>query len=179
MEFEIPLYKFALREDLKEEKQFLPTRGEPRSTGWDVRAAFEDRKSLTLHPFQCAKIPLGIRGFCPEGWWYKLAPRSSTFAKKNLHCLYGVIDETYEGHLVLACQYIPEPRYCELGVNESWIDYCDNSKLEINFGDAIGQIIPVRRQEMITEEVSNEEYDKLCKSRGGERGAGGFGSTGR
>ena len=180
MEFEIPIYKFALREDLKEEKQFLPTRGEPKATGWDVRAAFEDRKTLVLHPFQCAKIPLGFRGFCPDGWWYKLCPRSSTFAKKNLHCLYGVIDEAYEGSLVFACQYIPEPKYTSGNlINCAWMSYCDDNSLEINFGDAIGQIIPVRRQEMRVQEVSNEEYDWFCKGRGAERGAGGFGSTGR
>lgn len=159
----VPKYKFALREDLKNEKQFLPTRAEPKATGWDVRCAFKDRQSITLKPGDFAKIPLGFRGFCPEGWWYKLVPRSSTFGKKQLHALYGTIDETYEGELVFACQYISE------GFNDS--------ELVLNFGDAIGQIIPVRRQEMEVEEISNEEYDDRCAFRNGIRGTGGFGST--
>jgi dUTPase len=93
----------------------------------------------------------------------ELRPRSSSFAKKNLHALYGVIDEDYEGNCVFAAQYIPH-------------DY--TVALEIQEGEAIGQIIPVKRQEMIVERVTNEEYEKLCKGRQATRGSGGFGSTG-
>lgn len=181
-----PVFKFALREDLKEDKQFLPTRAEPKATGWDVRAAFEDRKELFVKPFQHIKIPLGFRTFCPNGWWYDLKPRSSTFAKKNLHSLYGTIDETYEGQLVFACQYIPE--FELYGYNDdNPYDYdshqveitIDAKELVIDFGEAIGQLIPRRRDEMIVEEATNEEYDYLCKVRSSVRGDGGFGSTDR
>jgi len=168
---EIPNFKFALREDLKNNKEFLPTKAEPHATGWDVRAA----TSLSLSPFEKAIIPLGFRTFCPEGWWFELKPRSSTFGKKRLHCLYGTIDETYEGELLLACQYIPEAIICTN--NET--SFSNSKKLEINFGDALGQIIPVKRKEMIVEEISNEEYDVLCKNRNASRGASGFGSTGK
>jgi dUTPase len=163
----IPQYRFALREDLKDDKRFLPTRAEPKSSGWDVSAAQEDKKIIRLKPFEYAKIPLGFRAFCPEGWWFELKPRSSTFAKKHLGCLYGTIDESYEGFLILACQYLPSRNKFDV-----WED-----DLAINFGDPVGQIIPVKRQEMIVESISNEEYDKLCKERGGIRGTGGFGST--
>ena len=53
----------------------------------------------------------------------------------------------------------------------------DLTDLVINWGDALGQLIPVKRQEMIVEGISNEEYDQLCKERGHSRGANGFGST--
>lgn len=168
---EIPKFKFALREDLIENKEFLPTKGEPLATGWDVRAA-NLHKPVKLLPFQKVLIPLGFRTFCPEGWWFELKPRSSTFGKKNLHCLYGTIDESYEGELLFACQYIPQSIY-----KYGTVDFSSALPLEISFGDALGQIIPVRRKEMIVEEVSNEEYDNLCKSRNASRGAGGFGST--
>lgn len=161
----IPTYKFALREDLKDKPEFLPTRGEPLATGWDVKCAEPD--GLSLEPGQKVKIRLGFRGFCPPGWWYELKPRSSTFGKKDLNCLYGTIDESYEGELLLACQYIPESK-----INAACI-----LRLKIEFGEAIGQIIPVRRQEMTIEQVSNEEYDRLCAERNAARGAGGFGST--
>lgn len=102
--------------------------------------------------------------FAPEGWWMELRPRSSTFAKKQLHSLYGVIDEDYEGQCLFACQYIPD--ISALG-----------SDLKIEFGEAIGQIVPVRRQEMIVQSVTEDEYKELVTSRNLNRGAGGFGST--
>src|SRR6478609_2688409 len=150
---EIPNFKFALREDLVNNKEFLPVKGEPLATGWDVRSTV----NLELRPFEKAIIPLGFRTFCPEGWWFELKPRSSTFGKKQLHCLYGTIDESYEGQLLLACQYIPEAIAKYDGSMEG------AKILTINFGDALGQIIPVKRKEMVVEEITNEEYDFLCK----------------
>lgn len=164
-----PIFKFALREDLQNHPELLPTRAEPKATGWDVRCA----EDLVIRPFEKVKIHLGLRGFCPDGWWYEIKPRSSTFTKKNLHALYGTIDETYEGELIFACQYIP-PMKLEYDGFE-W----PSPTLELKFGDAIGQLIPIKRQEMIVESISNEEYDNLCRERNSIRGAGGFGSTGR
>lgn len=155
----IPTFKFALKQDLKNAEQFIPTRAESKATGWDVRSA----ENRVIHPLGYAKIQLGFRAFCPDGWWLELKPRSSSFAKKSLHALYGTIDETYEGQMIFACQYIP--------------DSICNDSIEISFGEAIGQLIPVKRREMNVEVISNEEYDKLCGQRNASRGAGGFGST--
>jgi dUTPase len=186
MNTELPNFRFALREDLKNDKSFLPRKGEEKASGWDVRAAQEDRYPLVIEPFQYVKIPLGFRGFCPEGWWYELRPRSSSFAKRNLNSLYGVIDETYESELVFAAQYIPELKFLKSirtiltdGLPEATriFDKTAYNTLTIEFGEAIGQIVPVRRQEMIVEELSNEEYDKICSIRNGSRKDGGFGST--
>jgi len=171
-----PIYKFALREDLKDNKEFLPARAEPKATGWDVRAAMSDGKPLVLKPLQKVAIPLGFRGFCPDGFWYELKPRSSTFGKKSLHSLYGTIDETYEGELVFACQYIPALNLTE-NYLQTWYEYLHH-ELIINFGDAIGQLVPVRRQEMDVVELSNEEYKKETTQRDAVRREGGFGSTG-
>ncbi len=183
---EIPTFKFAIREDLQDTGLlFLPTRATPKSTGWDVKAAFEDRKTLIVNIGEHVKIPLGFRTFAPEGWWYELKPRSSTFGKKKLHSLYGTIDEDYEGQLIFACQYLPsmiiDPtclkqnhRYYTFGpffISE------EEKSLSIEFGEPIGQIIPVVRQEMITLSISNKEYDQECKERAAIRGVGGFGST--
>ena len=163
----MPIFKFAVREDLFDvENLFLPSRAEPFASGWDVAAAFKDRKSIFLRTGQYIKIPLGIRGFLPAGWWYELKPRSSSFAKKNLHALYGTIDNTFENELVFAAQYIPDSTV-SLG-----------GELEIKFGEKIGQIIPVKLQEMKVEKISNEEYNRLCQNRNGVRGVGGFGSSG-
>lgn len=163
--YDTPIYKFALRADIENLTQFLPKQGEPLATGFDVRAAPIDRKPLVLRPGQYFKIPLGFRAFCPAGWWFKLEPRSSTFAKKQVHALCGIIDEAYENEAVFAGQYIPDiTKFAE--------------DLTINFGDALGQIIPFKRQLMVVEHVSNAEFDQLCKARNGQRGTGGFGSTG-
>lgn len=157
-----PIFRFAITDIA--DKSFLPARGTPQATGWDVRAA--NIESIVLRAGQYAKIPLGFRMFSPPGWWMEIRPRSSTFAKKQLHALYGVIDEDYEGEMVFACQYIPD--ISGLGKD-----------ITINYGDAIGQLIPIKRQEMKVEIVSNEEYNALCKERNHSRGQGGFGSTGK
>lgn len=177
----LPVFRFALREDLQDDKRFLPTRAEPTASGWDVRAAMPNRKPLVIKPLEQAKISLGFRGFCPPGWWYELKPRSSSFAKKSLHALYGTIDETYEGELVFACQYIPPFHHYGMGsIDEEDVKrYFNSNQLTIEFGDAIGQIIPIRREEMEVHEIPNSDYDILCKQRDAVRGAGGFGSTGK
>lgn len=159
---EIPNFRFALNEGL--DSSFLPTRGTEKSTGWDVRAA----DTVIIHAGNYAKIDLGFRTLCPAGWWLELRPRSSSFAKKNLHALYGVIDEDYEGKMVFACQFNPNPNDVVPGTTLS---------LSILKGEALGQLIPVRRQEMTVEQVSNEDFARLCKERAYSRGVGGFGST--
>lgn len=192
----IPEFKFALREDIKNRKEFLPTRSESKATGWDVRCA--EPEGAILKPFEHCKIKLGFRAMPPEGYWFELKPRSSTFGKKHLHCLYGTIDETFEGELLLAFQYIPSivwkpvtvlniSRQLELFNNIEYYrrgaeflpgEIMAESALRVDFGDRIAQIIPVRRQEMSVIDVSNEEIDKFYKERNESRGAGGFGSTG-
>jgi len=174
---EIPTFRFAVREDLKDTNGlFLPTRAEPLATGWDVRAAQSDRKPLIIKPNQYVKIPLGFRAFCPEGWWLKLVPRSSTFTKRNLHALYGMIDETWEGEMLFAAQYLPEYRMIEIDdLMGGLVPYAP--ELIISFEEAIGQLIPVKREDMMVENISNEEYNRMCAERNGTRKTGGFGST--
>ena len=145
----------------KYQGDLLPRKAHPQDTGWDVRSRLEE---IVLRPGQYAKIPLGFRVFAPEGWWLELRPRSSTFAKKQLHSLYGVIDEGYENEVIFACQYLPD--LSSMGQD-----------LVIRSGDAIGQIVPVKRQEMVVEEVTEEEYQKLVLQRNSSRGLGGFGSS--
>jgi dUTPase len=157
--YELPEFKFALNDGLTSD--FLPMRANDTDTGWDVKAS----KDYIIHKNHYVKIELGFRVFAPQGWWLELRPRSSTFAKKQLHALYGVIDEGYEGQCLFACQYI-----------EDWT-VAQPNQIVIKKGDAIGQLIPVRRKKMIVTAVTNEEFDKLCQERNLARGAGGFGST--
>jgi dUTPase len=159
----VPVFKFALRQDITEEKQFLPKKGEPDATGYDCRACPTDRKDIEVSPGQMVRIPLGFRTFCPKGWWYTLHPRSSFFIKKNMHALTGIIDETFPLETCLIAQYLPDTK----GVTQNLI---------IKYGDPIAQIIPVRREDMEVVEISNKEIEASYKDRGAVR-TGGFGST--
>lgn len=181
----VPTFHFALREDLKDHKQFLPSQAFDTDTGYDVRAAMPDRKSLTIYPFEHVKVPLGIRGFCPPGYWYQLKPRSSSFTKKYLHFLYGTVDQTYEGELVAAFQYIPNFNMTDfihtqydkdLAVLFGKSFYTKTYTLE--WGEAIGQIIPTKREVVQLDEITNDQLDEMYKQRAATRKAGGFGSTG-
>lgn len=180
-----PLFHFALREDVKNEKQFLPTRAEPLATGWDVKACPVDRKPIRIKPFQYVKIDLGFRVKCPDGWWLRLAPRSSSFAKKKMHFLYGTIDNLYSGSMLAAFQYIPEA-IINVESNHIFGYYGDehnitseasfaNDELVVEFGESIAQLIPFRLEEMTVNEVSNDEIEKMYAERGVLRD--GFGST--
>jgi dUTPase len=160
---DVPVFKFAVVDGL-DPAVFMPTKQHDTDTGWDVSAAAD----ISFKIFDRILIPLGIRMFAPSGWWMELRPRSSSFAKKYLHTLYGVVDETYENQLFFACQYIPP--------NDIRTSCCDT--LKISKGERIGQLIPYRREIIKVENISNEDFDKLCKDRGGKRGTGGFGSTG-
>lgn len=161
---ENPVYKFAIREDLSDTGDlFLPKQAEPDAVGYDVRAAPADRKDIIIRAGKYVRIPLGFRAFCPDGWWYQLHPRSSLFAKKQSHQLIGIIDTSFPLELMAVVQYLPD------------ISSLAND-LVIAFGDPIGQIIPVKRQIMQVEKISNSDIEKLYKNRSAVR-TGGFGST--
>ena len=171
---EIPIYKFSLTVELLKiiesndafsPEDFLPTRSDSEASGWDVRCAEPD--GIDLNPGRYYKIPLGFRAFCPPGWWYELNPRSSAFIKLHLHALYGKIDESYPKTVFFLYQYSPDS-YEIINLN--------NPK-RLEFGDRIGQIIPIRRQEMNVELISNKEMDEEIEKRNSVR-KGGLGSTG-
>lgn len=174
----VDVYFNVLNDDEKNINGYLPERCEDLSTGYDVRNAGPD---IELVPFQKALIPLGFRAFIPEGWYFELYPRSSTFHKKSIHSLYGVIDESFENYWFFACQYIPEIKLHrdDFG-NLLWNHYISSSadSIQIAHGDRIAQIILRKRYSFDPFEVSNDDYLEVVKQRGAKRGIGGFGSTG-
>lgn len=172
-----PKFKFLLNEDLPGE--FLPTRAKPKDTGWDVRSAVPG--TMVIKPFQHVLIDLGFRIIAPEGYWLNLKPRSSSFLKLHMNCLYGVIDQSYTGSCMLAAQYIPEVPCVEIKdtfkgsrfkIDESAL----YNPLVISHGDRIGQVVPVKRQEMDVERIFKDEFLDHVKENG-ERG--GFGHSGK
>ncbi len=147
-------------------QDFLPKKGEPLATGADVRCA--EPNGIILRPGCYMLISLGFRMFAPSGWWLELRPRSGTFAKRQIHALYGVIDETYENKLMFAGQYIPNS--CDL--------LSADVEKKIEFGERIAQVIPVARKNLAVTGVSNEQLDAMFAARNAARGTGGFNSTG-
>lgn len=162
----IPHFSFCLRPDLENDDKFLPTQSEPMATGWDCRAAQPDRKPIILRAGQYARIPLGFRFIAPSNWWLECRPRSSTFDKKYLNCLYGVLDSAWRGENILCLSYLPD-------INSLARD------LKIEFGEPICQIIPHERKIMKVNKISNAEFDRLCvEEKNNMRGAKGFGEVG-
>lgn len=163
-----PEYYFAITPELEEVCSknnlnpdiFLPSQANKTDTGYDVRTMV----SVDVRPFEYFRLNLGIKAFCPDGWWLDLRPRSSMFNKHLAHCHYGVIDESFPRNIQLLAQYIPEDK---LSV--------PNLKFEI--GDKVGQLIPVRRQEMMVIKVTDEDITRMHNSSNSTR-TGGFGSTG-
>lgn len=156
---------YFLKADESLSDDFLPKKANDKDTGYDVKAAVLNTDGepylLEIKPGEKVLIPTGLKAFIPDGWWLQINPRSSTFTKLGLTALVGVIDEGYENEIKLAVR------------NDN-----DHS-VTINFGDRVGQLIPIRREVMDAEFVSSERFAELCAGRKNTRGTGGFGSSGK
>ena len=128
----------------------LPTRGSKDAAGVDLYCPFH----IKVPADSQKKIPLGIAVEIPEGHMGLLVPRSS-MSKTPLRCAnsVGIIDADYRGELSIAYE------------NISCSDYM------IFRGDRIAQLIIVP-----IAVVDVEEAQTLSET---ERGAGGYGSTGK
>lgn len=123
------------------------------SLGMDLSAALD--KPLTIKAGERALIPLGFAIQIPEGWGAFVFPRSGLSFKKGItmaNCV-GVIDTDYTGEVKVSA------------INLSDKDYT------INPGDRVAQLVflPVEKARFIQAESLDDT----------ERGAGGFGSTGK
>lgn len=128
----------------------LPTRGSKDAAGLDLYCPFH----IKVPADSQKKIPLGLAVEIPKGYMGLLVPRSS-MSKTPLRCAnsVGIIDADYRGELSIAYE------------NISCSDYT------IFRGDRIAQLIIVP-----IAVVDVEEAQTLSKT---ERGAGGYGSTGK
>lgn len=131
----------------------LPLYQTPLSAGMDVRADLE--QSVTLAPLGRAMIPTGLYVELPEGYEMQVRPRSGLAAKYGITVLNspGTIDADYRGEIRIIL------------VNLS------SEAFTIEPGERIAQLVVARH-----EQVEWEPVEELGTT---ERGAGGFGSTGR
>lgn len=172
-EIEIPEFKFCLVDNCSEE--FVPTRSEPNATGYDCRS----RINLDVNHGDMFKIPLGFKMLCPVGWYAQLHPRSSSFMKKDIIPLIGIIDQDFNGEVCFVGRFFSKNwNYVEQ--TNSFLDgevSHESLMLQINIGDKIAQLVPEKVKPMKTGIISLEDYEKELKARNAIRN-GGFGSTG-
>ena len=135
-------------------RQQLPTHATAGSAGLDMRACLD--QALEIAPGQTVLIPTGLAIHVADpGYAAVLLPRSGLGHKHGivLGNLVGLIDSDYQGPLMVSCW------------NRS------NQTFRIEPMERIAQlvVIPVRRA----------EFNIVDSFEASERGAGGFGSTGR
>jgi len=131
----------------------LPEYATTGSSGMDIRAFLTI--PITMAPMERVLIPTGLFLALPENWEAQIRPRSGLAIKQGLTCLNtpGTIDADYRGELkVILINLSNEPQL-------------------ITDGDRIAQMVFQKLEKVILEKVETLEAT--------ERGAGGFGHTGK
>ncbi len=131
----------------------LPQYETPQSAGLDLRANVES--PVTLKPLERKLVPTGLFIELPAGFEAQIRPRSGLALKHGISLLNtpGTIDADYRG---------------EIGV--IMVNLSDK-EFVVNDGDRIAQMVVSK-----FEQVEWEPAETLADS---ERGAGGFGHTGK
>ena len=131
----------------------IPTRGSEYAAGYDLYACIE--KPVTIMPHTSEKIGTGLSVAVPNGYFGAIFARSGLAAKEGLrpaNCV-GVADSDYRGEYMVAMH---------------------------NDTDEVRTVSPDERIAQLVImpflEAEFEEKEELNKT---ERGAGGFGSTGK
>lgn len=130
----------------------LPTRGSVAAAGYDLYADIEE---TTIQPGETKKIPAGISVEIPEGYFGGIFARSGLSTKEGLrpaNCV-GVIDADYRGPIMVALH---------------------------NDSDVVRTITPGEKiAQMVVLPFLSVEFEEVEELTDTERGAGGFGSTGK
>lgn len=133
----------------------LPAYETAGSAGMDARAAVPEGEPMVLAPGERAMVPTGLSVAIPQGYEIQVRPRSGLAAKHGLTCLNtpGTIDSDYRGEIKVILVNLGQEAFT------------------IQRGERIAQLVlaPVTR-------LAWQSVDSLDET---ERGAGGFGSTGR
>ena len=138
---------------INKSKHPLPQYATSMSAGMDLRANLD--APITLKPLQRCLVPTGIFMALPEGIEAQVRPRSGLAIKKGISVLNspGTIDADYRGEV------------CVILVNLSTEDFV------VEDGERIAQMVIARY-----DQAEWQEVDVLDET---ERGAGGFGHTGK
>jgi dUTP pyrophosphatase len=131
----------------------LPQYATPYSAGMDLHANLSE--PIVINPLERKLIPTGIYIALPEGFEAQIRPRSGLALKHGITVLNtpGTIDADYRGEI------------CVILVNLS------SEPFTVNDGERICQ--------MIIAEHSHIDWEEVEELSDTERGAGGFGHTGK
>lgn len=127
----------------------IPKRATEGSAGLDISSSVD----MIIPSHKWLAVPTGISIMVPKDCYARLAPRSGLAFKYGIQVGAGVIDSDYTGEIKVIL------------FNHGENDFT------IKTGDRIAQLI---FEKIFTDEL--EEVEELVKT---ERGAGGFGSTGK
>lgn len=138
---------------INKSKHTLPAYATEQSAGVDLRANISE--PVTMQPLERKLIPTGLFISLPKGYEAQVRPRSGLAIKKGVTVLNspGTIDADYRGEI------------CVILINLS------NEPFVIEDGERIAQMVIARHEQAEWEEV--QVLDET------ERGAGGFGHTGK
>ena len=125
------------------------------AAGMDVRAAVVEDDPVVLNPGDKTMVPTGLSVAIPQGYEIQMRPRSGLAAKYGITCLNspGTIDSDYRGELKVIL------------INHG------SEAFTIARGERIGQMLLAPVTRLVWQQV--ETLDET------DRGARGFGSTGR
>ena len=131
----------------------LPSYATAGSSGMDIRAYLTG--PIQLNPMERVLVPTGLFIAIPENWEVQIRPRSGLAIKQGLTCLNtpGTIDADYRGEIKVII------------INLS------TEVQTIQDGDRIAQ--------MVFQQVEKVNWNLVHQLEETERGAGGFGHTGK
>jgi dUTP pyrophosphatase len=129
----------------------LPRYASEDAVGLDVTAA----EDLILEPGQRQAVATGFAIEIPRGYEVQVRPRSGLAMKNGITCLNtpGTIDSDYRGEVKVILINLGQESF------------------EVRRGERIAQLVPAP--------VLRADFVEASELSGTERGAGGFGSTGR
>ncbi|MBO4985655.1 MAG: dUTP diphosphatase [Bacteroides sp.] len=138
---------------INKSKHPLPAYATEQSAGMDLRANLE--QPIELAPMQRCLVPTGLYIALPPGFEAQVRPRSGLAIKKGITVLNspGTIDADYRGEI------------CIILINLS------QDTFVIEDGERVAQMVIARHEQAVWQPVEVLEDT--------ERGAGGFGHTGK
>jgi dUTP pyrophosphatase len=138
---------------INKSRNSLPAYATDGSSGMDIRANLDE--PVLVEPLERTLIPTGLFVELPQGYEAQIRPRSGLAIKQGLTCLNspGTIDADYRGEIKIILINLSRENHV------------------INHGDRIAQMVihKVEKALLVEVEILNET----------ERGAGGFGHTGK
>ncbi len=141
---------FAVEPQTMEAPPKIPTKANKTDAGYDLYSI----KGVKVYAGQTVKVHTGIHMAIPEGYYGRIADRSS-MAARGLHVIAGVVDSAYRGEIMVLINNVDD-----LGMQE------------IPAGSKFAQIIITKICELDPVVV------ELADLPDSGRGTGGFGSSG-